>query len=165
MPIPLPRPQTDARPNRAGGRRCRVGRGRLRASLDGQHCGVARRVYNALQVGIRVKPATLNAPIGSVCPVSAGSTCFDVSRESDSLGRVLRASDQLGGVSRFWFDGAGNPTGIEGVDQQRSTAQYNAIGQRLALSDPDMGRRTFVYNALGEVLSQTDARGVAPSCG
>ncbi|MGE3731244.1 MAG: RHS repeat-associated core domain-containing protein [Lysobacterales bacterium] len=116
--------------------------------------------YEGRRVRVRVRPDNQSAAWDFACATSIASQCFEVSREADSLGRIVRAYDQGGSRSRYWFDGAGNPSGIEGVDGQTTKAEYNALGQRVALSDPDMGAWSFQYDALGELVWQRDARGV-----
>lgn len=37
---------------------------------------------------------------------------------------------------------------------------YDAAGNRVALTDSDAGTTTYVYGANGKLLRQTDARGV-----
>ncbi len=116
--------------------------------------------YEGRRVRVRVRPDNQSSLWDAVCAAGIASQCFEVSREADGLGRIVRAVDQGGSRSRYWFDGAGNPSGIEGVDGQVTRAEYNALGQRLTLSDPDMGSWSFAYNALGELTRQQDARGV-----
>ena len=90
-----------------------------------------------------------------------GSTpCLSLSRSTDSLGRYEETADALGGLTQFWYDGAGNALALQDAKNTVTKASYNALGQRTQVIDPNQGTSNFTYNALGEVLTQTDARGI-----
>jgi RHS repeat-associated protein len=86
--------------------------------------------------------------------------CLSLSRSTDSLGRYEETSDALGGITQFWYDGAGNALALQDAKNTVTKASYNALGQRTQVIDPNQGTSNFTYNALGEVLTQTDARNI-----
>lgn len=91
--------------------------------------------------------------------------CLRMSRSADSLGRYVETVDANGGVTEFWYDGAGNALAIRDPNGNVLSASYNALGQRTAVNDPNQGRWQFAYDALGELLAQTDARGIVTATG
>lgn len=92
--------------------------------------------------------------------VPNSGSCLNLTRTTDSLGRYVETKDAGSGLTRFWYDGAGNALAIRDAKGTTITAVYNALGQRSSVLDPNQGAWSFAYNALGEVLSQTDARGI-----
>ena len=88
------------------------------------------------------------------------SKCLNMTRTTDSLGKYMETVDALGGITQYWYDGAGNTLALKDAKGVVTTAAYNAIGQRASVNDPNQGAWSFGYDALGEVLSQTNARGI-----
>jgi RHS repeat-associated protein len=86
--------------------------------------------------------------------------CLSLSRSVDSLGRYEETSDALGGITQFWYDGAGNALALQDAKNTVTKASYNELDQRTQVVDPNQGTSNFTYNALGEVLTQTDARNI-----
>lgn len=86
--------------------------------------------------------------------------CLSLARSVDSLGRYEETTDALGGLTQYWYDGAGDALALQDAKSTVTKASYNAIGQRTQVVDPNQGTSNFTYNALGEVLTQTDARGI-----
>jgi YD repeat-containing protein len=82
-----------------------------------------------------------------------------MSRTIGSDGKVLRTVDALGGITRYWYDGMGNPVGLQDVNTQMITATYDNVGRRLTMSDPARGAWSFAYNGFGDLVRQMDARG------
>ena len=83
----------------------------------------------------------------------------------NGLEQLVETEDALDGITRYAYDGAGNPIVLQDpnavIDSNIAsiTASYNALGHKQWVDDPNMGLKNFTYNALGEVLSELDANG------
>jgi len=85
-----------------------------------------------------------------------GGVC--VNRSYASNGWLLSSTDAHNGVTRYYYDGQGNPTQILDINGNATHASYNNLGHRNSLDDPNMGVWSYQYNGLGELISQTDAK-------
>ncbi len=96
---------------------------------------------------------------------STTNLCMDMTRSYDVLGRLVKTTQALNGsasyaISKYWYDGAGNPVAAQDAEGHVTRASYDALGRRTQVVDPDAGTSSFTYDALGELLTRSDARGV-----
>ncbi len=83
-----------------------------------------------------------------------------MSRQYNSLNWLMQTSDALGGVTRYAYDGAGNPIAIEaiaGVANNVIYAKYDSLNRKIWVEDPNQGTTNFTYSGFGELVKQTDA--------
>jgi RHS repeat-associated protein len=95
---------------------------------------------------------------------------------------LVTVTDERGNAKRRFLDAYGRPTRVEevnGADTYMTTYQYDAtgallrvtnhlghvttmrydaLGRKVALSDPNMGSWSYGYDAAGNLVSQTDAK-------
>ncbi|MFK8054464.1 MAG: SpvB/TcaC N-terminal domain-containing protein, partial [Woeseiaceae bacterium] len=90
--------------------------------------------------------------------VNGGGNLLTMHRWYNSLGQLVRTDDAMGGLTRYRFDGFGNPVLIKGPTGNDITATYNNAGHKETMSDPDRGAWSFVTDPLGQVKRQTDAK-------
>jgi RHS repeat-associated protein len=112
---------------------------------------------------IAVKALGTNA-----CTVA--NLCFTMTRIGSAIGKYMQTTEpdpnsaadgNTSGkvVTNYWYDGGGNPVGIQDGKGNTTAANYNAFGQRTQSVDPNQGTWTFLYDGLGELVQQIDARG------
>ncbi|WP_218417903.1 RHS repeat-associated core domain-containing protein [Alteromonas lipotrueae] len=82
-----------------------------------------------------------------------------MSRENDSSGLLRQTTDALGGITRYGYDGLGNPVVIEDAARNQIVAHYDNLGRKLWVNDPNQGKTIFTYNAFGELENELDANG------
>ncbi len=82
-----------------------------------------------------------------------------LSRTYNGLEQLLETVDALGGITRYAYDGAGNPIVLEDANGQQIIALYNALGQKEWVKDPNMGLKQFTYTGFGDEASETDGNG------
>lgn len=92
---------------------------------------------------------------GFTTDINAGG--LEMSRSYNGLNQLIETADALGGVTRYAYDGAGNPIVMQDANVQSITANFNALGQKEWVDDPNMGLKQFTYTGFGEVRSETDA--------
>jgi RHS repeat-associated protein len=83
-------------------------------------------------------------------------------RLKDAAGLVIRVTDNDGLVADYLYDAIGNATSISrdaGRGLVVSSVTYDALGRKVAQSDPDAGASSYRYNAAGEEICAADARG------
>ena len=79
-------------------------------------------------------------------------------RTYNGAGQLMRTTDAQNGITRYAYDGAGNPIVLQDANSHSITATYNALSQKLWVIDPNMGRKDFTYTGFGEVYSEKDAK-------
>ncbi|MCO7224811.1 RHS repeat-associated core domain-containing protein [Pleionea sp. CnH1-48] len=84
---------------------------------------------------------------------------LSLSRTYSGSGQLMSTTDAKNGVTRYAYDGMGNPIVLEDANGNQITATYNALGQKLWVDDPNMGKKTFTYTGFGEVKTELDANG------
>ena len=85
-----------------------------------------------------------------------------IKKTFDARGRVIKlieVTDDGDIVTNYYYDIEGRLT--DSVDSQGNTtsAEYDAIGQKIRSADPDSGVWTYAYDDDGKLSEQTDARG------
>jgi len=75
-----------------------------------------------------------------VDPFTNLSDAYTTSYDYDANDNLIKITDNEGHVFRFTYD---------------------ALGRKVAMSDPDMGNWTYAYDTNGNLVKQTDARGAA----
>jgi len=83
-------------------------------------------------------------------------------RTHSGTGQLMQTTDALvptAGITRYAYDGMGNPIVLQDANGEQITATYNALGQKKSVDDPNMGSKSFTYTGFGEVKTETDAIG------
>ena len=94
---------------------------------------------------------------GLVTEISAGS--LSMKRKYNGLSQLVWTEDAMQGMTRYAYDGAGNPISLQDANSHTIHAWHNALGHKTKVNDPNMGIKTFGYNTFGEVELETDANG------
>lgn len=66
--------------------------------------------------------------------ITAGSNIM--SRTHNGAGQLMQTNDAENGITRYAYDGAGNPIVIEDANQISITSKYNSLGQKTFVTDP-----------------------------
>ncbi|MEN8871741.1 MAG: SpvB/TcaC N-terminal domain-containing protein, partial [Akkermansiaceae bacterium] len=78
-------------------------------------------------------------------------------RELDYEGRLVKTTDDAGGVVTFAYSVDGLLLKTTAPGGHVITNTYNIFGSRLTMTDTDTGLETSTYNAFGDLLTTTDA--------
>ncbi|MET1254161.1 RHS repeat domain-containing protein, partial [Aliikangiella maris] len=102
-----------------------------------------------------------NNPHRTQITVQGGPNERTLYRTYNGVGQLIQTTDALDtpGVTKYAYDGAGNPIVLQDASGASITATYNALSQKSWVDDPNMGRKDFTYTGYGEVESETDAVG------
>ncbi len=98
---------------------------------------------------------------------SEGADKLTMSRTYNSLQQLVETMDALGGSSgttgegltKYAYDGNGNPIIIQDAAENQITAKYDALGRKEYVDDPNQGKTEFTYNDFGELETEKDANG------
>lgn len=74
----------------------------------------------------------------------------------NAMGWTAQSTDADGNsiVYGYYPDGKPHWTQLDGHEETRIEMRYDALGNRISLSDPNYGLTTYEYNAFGELVSQ-----------
>lgn len=86
-------------------------------------------------------------------------TTMNLHRIRNGLDQLMETKDAINGITKYAYDGSGNPIVLQDVNGNKVIANYNSLGHKIYVDDPNMGRKDFIFNALGEVTSEEDANG------
>jgi len=86
-------------------------------------------------------------------------TTLNLHRIYNGLEQLVETKDANGGLTKYSYDGSGNPIVMQDANGTRITSNFNALGHKQWVNDPNMGVKNFTYTGLGEVLTETDANG------
>lgn len=75
---------------------------------------------------------------------------------SDLRGNLIESTDNLNGVTRYYYDSLLNLNKVVDPQGNQTTAQYDKAGRKTKVVDPNAGTTTFAYNGYGDLLTQTD---------
>ena len=88
---------------------------------------------------------------------------------SDALGRLTTVKEYSGtfaapvfdqpayATTHYGYDPADRPVVITDTLGHRTIITYNALSQKIGMTDPDMGTWSYDYDARGRLITQTDA--------
>ncbi len=99
-------------------------------------------------------------------PITATQNATSTSK-FDAMNRLLKSIDPLGDATSYFYDGAGNNTGIVDPMGNATVYTFNAAGEQIGVSVPLTGSgsntvfstTTYTYNAAGYKITKTDALG------
>ncbi len=99
-------------------------------------------------------------------PITATQNATSTSK-FDAMNRLLKSIDPLGDATSYYYDGAGNNTGIVDPMGNATVYTFNAAGEQIGVSVPLTGSgsntvfstTTYTYNAAGYKITKTDALG------
>ena len=91
--------------------------------------------------------------------VPSVGTTLNMSRTYNSLKQLVSTKDHLDGVTRYVYNGGGQPIVIKDAADNSIYALYDNLGRKDWVEDPNQGKTTFTYNSFGELEKQTDATG------
>ena len=86
----------------------------------------------------------------------------------DGLGRLVQVVEYPNGTcsapgspatTTYSYNAADQLTGVTDAANDVTSITYNALGEKIAMTDPDLGHWSYGYDAAGNLTSQTDARG------
>jgi len=80
-------------------------------------------------------------------------------RTSNRHDQITSSTDNLGNLTTFRYNSAGNLIEMEDSGGNLTTIDYDLLGNKVRLDDPDTGVTTYHHDALGQLISQTDANG------
>lgn len=79
-------------------------------------------------------------------------------KTTDAWGNVKTSSDPVSSVS-YVYNSMGKPVEIN-CEGSKTLVEYDAVGNKISMTDPDAGTTIYEYAADGKLLKQTDARGI-----
>ena len=127
-------------------------RGRLKSKVTSQTNGTLSTTYNYVghKTDIEVVASTASA---------TGLETLNMSRVYNSRKQLISTTDAKKGVTRYAYDGAGNPIAIEDASDNVIYATYNSMGQKQWVEDPNQGKTTYKYNDFGELAQERHTDG------
>ena len=78
--------------------------------------------------------------------------------ERNVLGKLKSATDALGKVTTYVYDGFGNLVRTRDPKGNEIAIGYDALGRKTSLQDPDVGSVTYWVDPLGQTWKQRDAK-------
>ncbi|OWQ82873.1 hypothetical protein CDN99_27935, partial [Roseateles aquatilis] len=78
--------------------------------------------------------------------------------ERNVLGKLKSATDALGNVTTYVYDGFGNLVRTRDPKGNEIAIGYDALGRKTSLQDPDVGSVAYWVDPLGQTWKQRDAK-------
>ena len=82
---------------------------------------------------------------------------ISMSRTYNSLGQLIQTTDALNGVTRYYYNGGGQPISITDAANNSIKAHYDLLGRKTSVDDPNQGLTSFTYNGFNELEKEVDA--------
>ena len=92
--------------------------------------------------------------------VAQDGTSHSETKTYNTVGWLTKSTDANGSsvIYDYYADGKPKWFQIEGHNETRITTTYDALGNRISLSDPDYGMSTYEYNAFNELTKSKSAK-------
>lgn len=133
-------------------------------------CLAAERKWTVTTYDVLGRPTQVASPDGSQVASShtgLSTTVADqrghpTTRQHNGKGELVAVIDAAGLATHYDYDAAGNLTALRrdaGAGVIVNSFSYDALGRKVAQTDPDTGTTRFEINALGELTAEIDVEG------